>query len=96
MNAMIGGWEISQIATFKAGLPLSVSGADIPSYGGNPRPDVSGNPHVAHQSIHEWFNTAAFSYAPYGTFGTAPRYFSKLRGPGFQNWDTSLMKNWGV
>jgi len=93
-NAVFGGWEVSQIATFKSGIPLSISGADIASYGGNPRPDVVGDVHVAHPNIHEWFNTGAFAYAPYGTFGTAPRFFSYLRGPNYQNWDTSLMKNW--
>ncbi|HEV2711206.1 MAG TPA: TonB-dependent receptor [Edaphobacter sp.] len=93
-NAVVGGWEVSQIATFKQGIPISVSGANYNSYGGNPRPDVIGNLHVAHPSIHEWFNTAAFGYAAYGTFGTAPRFFSTLRGPNYQNWDTALMKNW--
>jgi hypothetical protein len=93
-NAVVGGWEVSQIATFKTGIPLSISGANYNSYGGNPRPDVVGNLHVAHPSVKEWFNTGAFAYAPYGTFGTAPRFFSTLRGPGYQNWDTSIMKNW--
>jgi hypothetical protein len=93
-NAVVGGWEVSQIATFKSGLPLSISGANYNSYGGNPRPDVTGDVHTSHQTIHEWFNTGAFTYAPYGTFGTAPRFFSYLRGPSYQNWDTSLMKNW--
>jgi hypothetical protein len=95
-DAVVGGWEVSQIATFKSGLPLSVSGSDISSYGGNPRPDVVGPVHIADRSIHEWFNTGAFAYAPYGTFGTAPRYFSYLRGPGYQNWDTAIMKNWQI
>jgi len=95
-DAVAGGWEVSQIATFKSGLPLSVSGSDIASYGGNPRPDVVGPVHVANQSIHEWFNTGAFAFAPYGTFGSAPRYFSSLRGPGYQNWDTAIMKNWQI
>ena len=95
-DAVIGGWEVSQIATFKSGLPLSISGANYNSYGGNPRPDVVGNVHVSNPTIHEWFNTGAFTYAPYGTFGTAPRYFSSLRGPHYQNWDTSLMKNWQI
>jgi Carboxypeptidase regulatory-like domain len=93
-NAVLGGWEVSQIATFKQGIPIGVSGADIASYGGNPRPDVVGDVHVAHPNIQEWFNTGAFAYAPYGTFGSAPRFFSYLRGPGYQNWDTSIMKNW--
>lgn len=94
VNAVVGGWELTQIATFKTGLPLGFSGSDYNAYGGQPRPDVTGNPHLAHPTIHEWFNTAAFSFAPYGTFGTAPRYFSNLRGPGYQNWDTNLAKNW--
>jgi hypothetical protein len=93
-NAVVGGWEVSQIATFKSGIPLSISGANYNSFGGNPRPDVVGNVHVAHPTIEEWFNTGAFAFAPYGTFGTAPRFFSYLRGPGYQNWDTSIMKNW--
>ena len=45
-DAVIGGWELSQIASFKQGIPISVSGSDIASYGGNPRPDVVGNVHV--------------------------------------------------
>ena len=94
VNAVVGGWEASQIATFRSGLPLSVTGANYNSYGGNPRPDVIGNTHVAHPSIQEWFNTGAFAFAPFGTFGTAPRYFSNLRGPHYQNWDTNLSKNW--
>jgi hypothetical protein len=93
-NAVLSGWEVSQIATFKQGIPIGVSDADIASYCGNPRPDVVGDVHVAHPNIHEWFNTGAFAYAPHGAFGTAPRFFSYLRGPGYQNWDTSIMKNW--
>jgi Carboxypeptidase regulatory-like domain len=95
-DAVVGGWEVSQIATFKSGLPLNVSGNNYNSYGGNPRPDVVGDVHVADRTIREWFNTDAFAYAPYGTFGTAPRFFSYLRGPHYQNWDTALMKNWQI
>ena len=93
-DAIVGGWEVSQIASFKQGIPISISGNDIASYGGNPRPDYSGNLHVSNPSIHEWFNTGAFSFAPYGTWGNTPRYFSNLRGPRYQNWDTSIDKNW--
>jgi hypothetical protein len=93
-DAVIGGWEVSQIITFKQGIPLSINGSNYNSYGGAPRPDVIANVHVSHPTINEWFNTGAFAYAPYGTFGTAPRFFSYLRGPGYQNWDTAIMKNW--
>ncbi len=93
-DAVLGGWEISGIATFKGGIPLGVFGNDQPSFGGNPRPDVIANPKLSNRTIHEWFNTAAFQYAPYGSFGTAPRFFSNLRAPGYQDWDTALEKNW--
>ncbi len=94
VNAVVGGWEVSQIATFRSGLPLAITGANYNSYGGNPRPDVTANPHIANRTIQEWFNTGAFAFAKFGTFGTAPRYFSNLRGPHYQNWDTNLSKNW--
>jgi hypothetical protein len=93
-DAVVGGWELSGIATFKAGIPIGIFGNDQPTYGGNPRPDVVGNVHASHPGIHEWFNTGAFAFAPYGSFGNAPRYFSDLRGPHYQNWDTALEKNW--
>ncbi|MGC2639441.1 MAG: TonB-dependent receptor [Acidobacteriaceae bacterium] len=93
-DAVAGGWELSGIATFKGGIPIGVFGNDQPTWGGNPRPDVIGNVHSAHPNAHEWFNTGAFAFAPYGSFGNAPRYFSDLRGPHYQNWDTALEKNW--
>jgi hypothetical protein len=93
-DAVVGGWELSGIATFKGGIPIGIFGNDQPTYGGNPRPDVVGNVHVSNPNKHEWFNTGAFQYAPYGSFGNAPRYFSDLRGPHYQNWDTALEKNW--
>jgi len=93
-DSVIGGWEISGIATFRKGIPIGIFGNDYTSYGGNPRPDVTGNVKAPHRSIHEWFNTGAFSYAQYGSFGNAPRFFSNLRGPGYQDWDTTLEKNW--
>ena len=96
VDAVVGGWELSGIATFKGGIPIGVFGNDQPTYGGNPRPDVVGNVHAAHPTIHEWFNTGAFQFAPYGSFGDAPRFFSDLRGPRYQNWDTALEKNWRI
>ena len=95
-DAVVGGWEVSGIATFKDGIPISVLGNDWNSYGGDPRPDVVGNPKPSHQTNSDWINYSAFAYAPYGSFGTAPRYFSNLRGPHYQNWDTALEKNWAI
>jgi len=100
-DAVVGGWEISGIATFKGGLPLSVFGNQWNSFGGDPRPNIVGNPKPAHQTKSStvpngWANSAAFAYAPYGSFGNAPRYMSNLRGPHYDNWDTALEKNWTI
>ena len=92
-DAVVGGWEISGTATFKGGIPLGIFGSDQPTFGGSPRPIVTGNVHASNPSHHEWFNTGAFAFAPYGSFGDAPRFFSNLRGPHFQQWDTILEKN---
>ena len=70
VNAVIGGWELSGIATFKSGIPISISGSDVSTFGGNPRPDVVANVHASHPNINEWFNTAvAFAYAKLGVDG---------------------------
>lgn len=96
-DAVVGGWEWSGIVTAKSGIPLGFSGNDIPSFGGNPRPDITGDVNkLSHRSIHEWFNTAAFAYAPYGTFGTAPRFSSGVRAPDYIDYDTAIMKNWSL
>jgi hypothetical protein len=95
-DAVLGGWEISGIVTSKSGIPIGVNGNNINSYGGDPRPDVIATTHASHQGVEEWFNTGAFAYAPYGTFGTAPRWFSNMRAPDYNNFDTGIMKNWAL
>jgi hypothetical protein len=43
--------------------------------------------------VNEWFNTAAFQQPPAFTFGNASRFLSTPRGPGLQNVDFGLSKN---
>ncbi len=93
-DSVVGGWEVSGITTFKKGIPIGVFGNDQPTFGGNPRPDVVADPHFSHPSHKEWFNTSAFAFAQYGSFGNAPRFFSNLRGPRYQDWDIAMQKNW--
>jgi hypothetical protein len=97
VNAVIGGWQVSGISTFKQGFPLSItsSNGNANLYGGNQRPNLVGDPHIANPSIHQWFNTNAFAVAPAYTFGDVPRYFSTLRAPGYENWDFGLQKWFG-
>jgi hypothetical protein len=97
-KATLGGWELSGIVTMESGAPLNlgVSGSNASSVvpnSGN-RPDVNGS--IAYpKNAASWFNTSAFS-APvcatgpdcYGNLG-----FDALRGPGRDNWNMSLLKN---
>jgi hypothetical protein len=93
LNAVVGGWQTSGIATFKEGFPLAITGNNGLNYfGAGQHVDVIGDYHVSHQTRTEWFNPAAFAIAAPFTLGDAPRYLSDLRAPGFNNWDMSIQK----
>jgi hypothetical protein len=98
LKATVGGWAVSGIVTMESGAPLNlgVSGSNassvIPNSGN--RPDVNGSISYP-KTVNSWFNPAAFS-APvcatgpdcYGNLG-----FDALRGPGRDDWNLSLFKN---
>jgi hypothetical protein len=94
-NAILGGWQVSGISTFKQGFPLGISPANntLGQFGGNRRPDTVADPHISHPTIDRWFNVAAFQDPtdPFD-FGSTQRYISNLRAPGYQNWDLSAQK----
>ncbi|MBV9680032.1 MAG: TonB-dependent receptor, partial [Acidobacteriaceae bacterium] len=87
-----GGWQFAGIVTFQSGFPFSPTQSVDPSNTGyDYRPNVVGNPIPAQQTIQQWFNPLAFAVPIAYTFGNAGRNI--LRGPGLQNWDLSLLKN---
>jgi hypothetical protein len=94
LKTTFGGWEISGIVTAISGAPLNIglSGQNVASIVPNTanRPNVSGamnNPH----SLNEWFDTSVFSMPAPGTWGDEPH--NGVRGPGRDNWNLSLFKN---
>ncbi len=93
-NAVLGGWQITGVSTFKSGFPIGVTGAvnNTNSFGGNQRPNLIGNPALSSHTLDEWFNTSAFAQPPPFTFGDAPRYFSNVRAPGLQEFDIGIQK----
>jgi Carboxypeptidase regulatory-like domain len=93
-----GGWQFSAIITEETGAPLNlgVGGTTASSIIGNSgvRPDLTGSISYP-RKVGEWFNTSAFA-APacqtgpdcYGNLS-----FDAIRGPGRNNFDLSLKKN---
>ena len=103
MGHVLRGWELSGIVTIQSGQSLIISQSNDPwGLAGYPgglgmdrtsnysiRPDQIGNPNGP-KTVTEFFNTAAFTPAV-GHFGTSRP--GAVLGPGYQIWDTSLMKN---
>jgi hypothetical protein len=100
INALLGGWEVSGIASFQSGFPFT------PTIGSNPanngtfvnRPDrlCAGE---GQKSVNSWFDASCFDSAALHAalaagnprFGTSGRNI--LDGPGFEDWDIALLKH---
>ncbi len=100
-SAVLGNWEVSGIWTLHSGQPFSISGPNgannsLANIGGDRADYVAGQPLDQQQGsknhwLNEYFNTAAFTANPPGTFGNSPR--NLLRVPDFDNVDLAFMKN---
>jgi hypothetical protein len=71
-------------------IDISNTGRSTLGFGANDRPNVVGNAKLSHRTPDQWFNTSAFAFPAFGSFGNAGRNI--LDGPGFQNVNLSLMK----
>src|SRR5579871_3475122 len=94
---VVRGWEISGVTEFQVGLPLSVSQNNgTGGFTGTQRPNQIAAAALPRgdRSLTEWFNVNAFTVAPAFTSGTEPRF--SFYGPGINNWDTALMRNFPV
>jgi hypothetical protein len=102
LKSGLGGWQFSAIVTEETGAPLNlgVSGNTVSSIIGNSgvRPDITGAiayPKTKAGQTVTWFNPSAFSAPACQTgpdcYGNAP--FDAIRGPGRNNFDLSLKKN---
>ena len=109
-NAIVGGWQVSNIITLRSGLPVNVglagSGTDpatgqhysfFDRNGGGLRPNRVGNPNTGIDPKHDRFNflnVNAFQVQPVNTPGNASR--NVALGPHFYNVDLSLVKRFAV
>ena len=85
------------IYTWQRGFPLTITAADLgglnDTFGTN-RADLVGDPSAVDQSVTQWFNTAAFAQPAAGALGTSAGI--PERGPGVNNLDLALFKNFSV
>jgi hypothetical protein len=103
VNAVLGGWQVSNILQFRTGFPITVTAADRSLQGGRgaARPNLVGNPVPANQTVPSkevpdglWLNPAAFAVPALGTFGSAG--VGIVRAPGYANWDVTIGKKFFV
>jgi hypothetical protein len=101
-NRLISGWSLSSIASISSGFPFSPQLGYNPTGSGDSRNPVRPNHNPAFdgalyakgstaQKVTQYFNPAAFSAPAYGTVGNVSR--DSLRGPGYGDWDLSLLKS---
>jgi hypothetical protein len=104
-KAILDDWQLSGITTFMSGAPAGVglsfsSTYNANTWSGSPtdggRPIMIANPVLSkdQQTFDHFFNTAAFGLGPQGTWGNAPK--DVFRGPGINNWDISMFKNFRI
>jgi hypothetical protein len=99
---ILNGWELSGINGFIAGTMGNVgfsttNSADIsgtPS--ASPRINVACNPTLpkSQQTFSRYFNTSCFQLPAVGTLGNGGKAY--LRGPGVNDWDLSIFKNFPI
>jgi hypothetical protein len=101
-NRLISGWSLSTIASLLSGFPFSPQLGYNPTGSGDSRNPVRPNLNptfkgalypkgTTSQRATQYFNPAAFSAPAYGTVGNVGR--DSLTGPGFADWDLSLLKS---
>jgi hypothetical protein len=96
-ETVIGGWQVNGIYTWQHGFPLTITAADLGGLNdtsGTNRADLVGDPNDVDQSVSQWFNRAAFRQPAAGALGNLGR--NTERGPGVNNLDLALFKNFRV
>lgn len=95
INYVIGGWQLSGMTTFQRGYPYNVSQPNV-TYGftGAQYPNRSASPYLSNPTLDRWFNTNAFQQSAPATLGNSSR--NPFFGPGQNNWDLSLLRNFKI
>jgi hypothetical protein len=100
-NRLLTGWSTQGIVTLQGGRPFTVAllgeidnsntGMASLGFGANNRPDRLASGTLANPGPAGWFDTRAFAFAPYGSFGNSGRNI--LDGPGYREVSLSVTKD---
>jgi len=99
---ILGGWQLSGIATYHSGVPLSLRMASntLGNYGGAQRPNWNGQDPYTSGSItsriNDYFNTAAFSTPGSYAYGNTARLLSWLRAPAYGDLDLAIDRTFRI
>ncbi len=101
LNAVIGGWSLGTVAEARTGSPWGVyeQTNQLNAFSPGQRSNLVGNPNLPTnrphaQLVKQWFNTASFVFPGKGMLGYSSK--SVGTGPGYIDFDTSLLKTWHV
>jgi hypothetical protein len=95
-KSLAGGWTISGVALMQSGNPLSVNSAnDNLGFGGSTtnHADKIGSITYPH-TFNQWFSPNAFAQPAPLTWGNSPKNI--VKGPGRDNWNLSLYKDFHI
>jgi TonB dependent receptor len=92
----IGGWQVTGILTFQKGFPFSVLANDqlglLTSFTQRANLASGCDPNGGFsKGVAQWFNTSCFTQPLAGQFGDSGRNI--IRGPGINNWDMGIGKD---
>ena len=96
LQQVVGGWQLNSIDTFQTGTPFTVTMlSSLLNAGSGPQwPNRIASGATANQSITHWFDPLAFTSPGSYIYGNSGRNI--LTGPGTQEVDLSLFKNFAL
>ncbi|MGA2328192.1 MAG: carboxypeptidase regulatory-like domain-containing protein [Bryobacteraceae bacterium] len=96
-KALIGGWQLSGVWSFQSGFPLNITLGGTQGSNGFPSsatnmPDFNGTV-TYNKAQRSWFTTSGFAPPAMGVWGN---YKRQVRGPGRNNWNISMFKDFMI
>jgi hypothetical protein len=100
LAVLLGGWTTNGIVTLQSGGPFTVAlmpeidnsntGRANLGFGANDRPNRIADGTLPNRGPDQWFDTRAFAFSPFGTFGNSGRNI--LDGPGYKDYSMNLYR----